>query len=210
MAKVALHHLDYIIFDFETTGLDPNQGDEIIEIGAIKLRGSEVTGEIYQTLVHIHKPIPRQASSIHGITDKELENQPPIEEVFPQFLKFIGKKTLIAHNAAFDLGFIKKNLERFPNLSFTNSCIDTLQISKHFFSYEKGHSLAAIAKRLSISSDEKSHRSLADCKLTSKIFAEFLKLLKRRNIATLHDIRNCILPPPKICRTRAQESLALL
>ena len=116
----------------------------------------------------------------------------------------------MAHNAAFDLGFVKKNLERFPTLTLTSPCIDTLQLSKQLFSYETGHSLDAIVKRFGIRMTEKRHRSIGDCNLTAKIFSEFLNILKRRTGATLHDIRNCILKPPKAMLKHSQESLTLL
>lgn len=214
MAKVSLYQLEYVVFDFETTGLSPHEGDEIIEIGALKLRGCEPTGETFQTLIHIQKPIPKQATSVHGISDKDLIGKPSLREIFPDFIRFIGNKMLIAHNATFDLEFVKKGLERFPQTSFNNHCIDTLQVSKQIFSYEKGHSLDAIANRFGIHTKiddtQNRHRSLGDCHLTARIFSEFLKTLKRRNMATLQDIRNCILHPPKISQFHQQESLNLL
>lgn len=210
MSKVSLYDLDYIIFDFETTGLHPEEGDEIIEIGAMKLRGGEPTGETFHSLINIQKKIPESAKAVNGITDKDLEGQPTIQEVFPKFIRFIGSKILIAHNAPFDIGFIKKNLQRFPRLLFTNTCIDTLELSRWLFSYEKSHNLDAIAGRFGIKPQQSRHRSLGDCFVTAKIFIEFLKILKRKNSATLHQIRTTILPPPKIHLTLPTESLNLL
>lgn len=126
MAKVSLFEIEYVIFDFETTGLDPNRGDDILEIGAIKVRGSEPTGATFQTLIDIQRPIPRQSTLIHGIEDKHIQGQPTIEEAFPKFMDFVGNHMLIAHNAPFDLAFIKKNLRRFPSIPFNNHCLDTL------------------------------------------------------------------------------------
>ena len=210
MAKVSLYDLDYVIFDFETTGLDPNKDDEIIEVGALKLKGGEATGEVFHSLIHIQKPIPKKASQIHGITDKDLQGQPTIEEIFPKFINFIGNRILIAHNASFDLEFVKKNLKRFPNIAFTNPCIDTLELSRQLFSYEKTHNLDAIANRFGIQIGTDRHRSLEDCQLTAQIFSEFLKTLRRQRNATLHHIRSCVLYPPKPKLSYAQESLRLL
>ncbi len=210
MAKVSLYELEYIIFDFETTGLNPDEGAEIIEIGAIKLRGTEPTGETFHSLINIQKKIPEQAKAINGISDKDLEGQPTIEEIFPKFIRFIGAKILIAHNAGFDLDFITENLKRFPQLSFTNFCIDTLQLSRSLFSYEKSHNLDAIAQRFGIIPEKSRHRSLGDCTITAKIFIEFLKILKRKNSATLHHIRASILHPPKLNYEMPMESLSLL
>ncbi|MBI2646375.1 MAG: 3'-5' exonuclease [Deltaproteobacteria bacterium] len=113
MSKASLFDLEYVIFDFETTGLDADKDDEILEIGAIRLKGTEPTGEVFSSLVNIQKKIPEKVKAIHGIQDKELEGKPPIEEIFPKFLNFLGNKILIAHNAEFDLSFLKKNLSSF-------------------------------------------------------------------------------------------------
>ena len=210
MSKASLFDLEYVIFDFETTGLNADKDDEILEIGALKLKGTEPTGETFSSLINIQKKIPEKVKAIHGIQDKELEGKPTIEEIFPKFLNFLGNKILIAHNAEFDLSFLKKNLKRFPHLAFPNYCIDTLQLSRQFFSYEKGHSLNAIAARFEIPTDKDRHRSLGDCTLTAKIFSEFLKALKRRKCATLASIKSCIFPPPKMVTSFQPQELTLL
>ena len=144
------------------------------------MKGSEPTGEVFETLVRPSKKIPLKVSQVHGITDKDVENKPTIEEIFPKFMSFIGNKILVAHNAEFDLSFIKKYLKRFTQFPFNNSCIDTLQLSRQLYSYEKGHSLSAIASRFEIRKKVDRHRSLGDCYLTAEIFSEMLKTLKRR------------------------------
>ena len=212
MSKASLLDLEYVVFDFETTGLHPERGDEIIEIGAIKLRGEEPTGETFQTLVNIQKPIPKEATQVNGIKDEDLVGKPLLQDVFPQFIQFIGTKILIAHNAEFDLGFLKKVLRLFPSFSFSNHCIDTLQLSRMLFSYEKSHNLDALANRFGLFPEEfvdGRHRSLGDCFLTAKIFGEFLKFLKRKRTATLHDIRSCLLSIPKATPVLVEESLQL-
>ncbi|MBI3018488.1 MAG: 3'-5' exonuclease [Deltaproteobacteria bacterium] len=210
MSKASLFDLEYVIFDFETTGLEADKDDEIIEIGAIKLKGAELTGETFSSLINIQRKIPEKVKTIHGIQDEDIKDKPTIEEIFPKFLNFLGNKILIAHNAEFDLGFLKKNLRRFPSFSFPNYCIDTLQLSRQFFSYEKGHSLNAIASRFEIPTDKDRHRSLGDCHLTAKIFSEFLKALKRRKCATLAAIKSCIFPPPKMVTSLQPQELTLL
>ena len=210
MSKASLFDLEYVIFDFETTGLEADKDDEIIEMGALKLKGTEPTGETFNSLINIQRKIPEKVKTIHGIQDKDLEDKPTIQEIFPKFLNFLGNKILIAHNAEFDLGFLKKNLKRFPHLSFPNYCIDTLQLSRQFFSYEKGHSLSAIASRFELPIDKDRHRSLGDCYLTAKIFSEFLTGLKRRKCATLASIKSCIFPPPKLYPPLKPQELSLL
>ncbi|MBI4040926.1 MAG: 3'-5' exonuclease [Deltaproteobacteria bacterium] len=209
MAKISLYELEYVVFDFETTGLDAYQHDDIIEIGALKLRGPHPTGEIFHTLIDIGRKIPPQATQVHGITTQDLKGQPTIETVFPKFLEFIGPKMLIAHNAEFDLSFIHKNLMRFPELPFHNYCLDTLSLSKQLFSYEKKHNLDAIVQRFEIRKENDRHRSVGDCMLTAKIFSEFLETLKRKKLATLEHIRGCMIPPPRVHPRRDTESLSL-
>jgi DNA polymerase III subunit epsilon len=207
MSKVSLYDLEYVIFDFETTGLNADQGDEIIEIGALLIRGDQPTDQSFHTLIDIKKDVPEQATAVHGITSADLKGQPTIEEAFPKFLDFLGNKMLIAHNAGFDLNFVKKNLKRFPHLSFANSCLDTLALSKQLFSYERRHNLGAIASRFEIRSNQDRHRSIGDCLLTAKVFAQMLQTLKRRRSATLGHIKSCVILPPKI--TQHAESLNL-
>ncbi len=197
MSRVSLFDLEYVIFDFETTGLKPDQGDDILEIGGVRLKGGSPTGETFNTLVNIKRKIPKQVKAINGISDKDIQGQPTIDELFPKFLNFIGNRILIAHNASFDLGFVKKYLIQFPHLIFNNMCIDTLELSRQLFSYEKSHNLTAIVNRLEIPVDDQRHRSLGDCLLTAKVFSHFLETLQRRKSATLHHIKSCILPPPK-------------
>lgn len=211
-AKASLFDLEYVVFDFETTGLHPERGDEVIEMGAIKLRGDIPTGETFQSLIDIQKPVPKEASNIHGIRNEDLKGKPLLRDVLPQFIQFIGTKILIAHNAEFDLGFLKKALRSLPSFNFQNHCIDTLQLSRMLFSYEKSHNLDALANRFGFFPEEftdQRHRSIGDCLLTAKIFGELLKSLKRKKMATLHGIRSCMLTLSKAPSSISEQSLQL-
>ena len=205
MSKVSLYDLEYVIFDFETTGLYANQNDDILEIGAIKMKGDQPTGDIFSTLVNIQRKIPKAATAVNGITNQDIKDQPTIEEVFPKFIHFIGNKVLLAHNAEFDLSFIERYLKRFPRVSLNNPCLDTLQLSRMLYPYEKKHNLDAIAARFEIRQQlDTRHRSVGDCLLTAKIFGEFLKTLKRRRAATLAHVKACLFTAPKIQQPQAQ------
>src|SRR5512137_2642794 len=101
----------HIVFDLETTGLSPRKGHRVIEIGAVALENGEIVEE-FATLIDAGVTIPATVQAIHGITDEMLDGQPPPEEVFPSFSHFIGESVLVAHNAAFDIRFLRHEFAR--------------------------------------------------------------------------------------------------
>ena len=99
-----------ILFDTETTGLDPATGDRVIEIAALELVGDLPTGNSYHTLLDPERDVPEEASRVHGFTRADLEGKPKFAEVVDDFLAFVGDDALIAHNARFDFGFLNAEL----------------------------------------------------------------------------------------------------
>ncbi len=196
--------MSFVVVDLETTGLYPRRGDEIIEIGAIKVENNKVTEETFQSFVKPTKPVPQDAQRISGIADKDLEQAPLIKEVLPSFLQFIGGKLLIAQNAKFDLSFIVNTLERVGYPPFQNNFIDTMLISKLLFFYEREHNLDAIIKRLEIEQSVERHRSLGDCYLTGLTFLKMLVLLSEKGKDSLKSISNCIIKPSDLERESTQ------
>lgn len=158
-----------IAFDIETTGLYPEQGDRILEIGAVPLIGNQVMLENgFEALINPGMHIPPEISRINGITDDMVRDAPPLESVLPKFLDFIGNLPLIAHNAPFDVGFISYYMGKAGVPSLKNPIIDTLELSRKAFSHARTHNLDALLGRLYIAyNSEQRHRSIGDAYLTA-------------------------------------------
>ncbi len=183
-----LSELEYLVLDLETTGLYAEQGDEIIEIGALRIQGLEITEE-FQSLVKPSKPIPEASSAIHGIRDRDVKNAQSIREVLPEFYSFSGKSTWVAQNARFDLSFLLRDFQFCGLPPIQSLVIDTIGISKMLFPYETSHNLDVMMARLGISKTGSRHRSLDDCRYTAQVLIEFIKLLKKQNLESLKDIQ---------------------
>ena len=136
------------VFDLETTGFDP-YNDKIIEIGAVKLDGTKIIDR-FSTFVNPQKSIPPKITEITSINDSMVKDAPIIENVIIDFMKFCGNATLVAHNAGFDVGFIKQNLAHIGR-NFENSVIDTLHWSRNILKENKRHNLKELCKYFSIS-----------------------------------------------------------
>ncbi len=191
---IPLASLNYIVFDFETTGLDAQNGDEIIELGALKVEGKNLSNKTFHSLINPQCELPDKAVEVHGITKAELIDAPTIVEVMPQFLQFLGQGVLVAQNARFDLAFLVKNLARLCISRFDNQVLDTMLLSKYLFSYESRHNLDAIVDRLQIERQEQArHRSMGDCLLTAKALVRMIELLEKRGLGNLRAIRNCLM-----------------
>ena len=175
--QLSLELEEYIVFDFETTGLSPWAGDEVIEIGAMKVIGSSLCEtEVFHTLVNPRCPIPPESVQVHGITNEMVKDAPFIEEVLPAFLDFIEGGYLVAQNARFDMSFFTNYLAQL-NVRKQLPVYDTLALSRKVFPHESHHNLDVIAQRLGIAvNPQKRHRSLEDVKITA---LAFIKLKER-------------------------------
>lgn len=162
----------YIVFDVETTGLRPDRGDRIIEIGAVALMGEDTVDE-FSTLVHPEHSIPRDVTIIHGITEEMLVGQPGPDEVIPRFHEFIGTSTLVAHNAEFDVTFLRYEFDRL-GLRLNNRHRCTLKMVRKRYPGLPNYHLETVARRLlGISAEEgQRHRALDDARLTARIWVE--------------------------------------
>lgn len=169
---------EYVVFDLETTGLSPWAGDEIIEIGAMKIFGSDIDdANVFHTLVNPKRLIPPDASKVNGITNEMVAQAPTIEEVLPKFLEFVGEAFLIAQNARFDMSFLTKYLVQFK-VKKDLEVYDTMIFSRRAFPSENRHNLDVICSRLGICYDEKNrHRSMEDVRLTAQAFLKMKDLL---------------------------------
>ena len=162
----------YVALDVETTGFSPQNGDRVIEIGAVAIEGQSIVAE-FSSLIDIDKRIPWQVQQVHGITNEMLEGEPKPDEVWSEFYNFITKSTLVAHNASFDVGFLRHEFALL-GMSLNNRFLCTLKMSRKLYPYLPNHKLETVGRYLLGRSCEQMqmHRALDDAKLAAMIWLE--------------------------------------
>ncbi len=165
-----------IVFDLETTGLSPKNGDLVIEIGAVAIENDRLSDE-FHSLVKIDKPIPWAARRVHGISNKMLAGQPPATHIFPEFHRFIDQSPLVAHNAAFDIRFLDHEFSRL-GLTLDNPHHCTLKLSRRHYPHLSSHKLENLARHLlgpAVTKNLNLHRALDDARLTAKVWLTMME-----------------------------------
>ncbi|MFT8721333.1 MAG: DNA polymerase III subunit epsilon [Acetobacter malorum] len=164
-----------ILFDTETTGLDPATGDRVIEIAALELVSDLPTGRSFRVLIDPERDVPEEASRVHGFTAADLQGKPKFAEVVDEFLSFIGNDQLIAHNARFDFGFLNAELKRAGRKPLDlGRMVDTLDMARERFP-GMPNSLDALCRRFGIDlSARTTHNALLDCKLLADVYVELM------------------------------------
>jgi len=174
----------YCVLDLETTGFSPVI-EKITEIGIMKLKDGKVIDQ-FSCFVNPEKPIPARVVEVTNITDYMVQDAQTIDKVFPKMLEFIEGSVLVAHNADFDIGFLKHNA-KVLGYDFDFTYLDTLSLAKELFPEFKTYKLGRIAKRLKIKV-EVAHRALDDVDTTVKVFNIMLDMLKERGAEALEDV----------------------
>ncbi len=183
-----LRKIPIVVFDTETTGLDPSGGDEIISIGGMRLvNGRLLHEEYFEQLVDPQRHLSSESIKIHGILPEMLQGQPTIEEVLPRFFQFTADSVLLAHNAAFDMKFLELK-EQTTGIRFTQPLLDTLLLSAVIHPNQEGHVLEKIAKRVGVTVFGR-HTALGDAIVTGEVFLRMIPLLEAKGIYTLEDAR---------------------
>lgn len=183
-----LAELAYTVFDTETTGLNPSQGDQIIQIGAVRIVNQKLLRqECFEQLVDPRRPIPAQGIPIHGIRPEMVRGQPTIEQVLPSFHAFARDTVLVAHNAAFDMRFLQLQ-EGGTGLVFDHPVLDTLLLSALVHPNQDSHRLEAIAQRFDIPVVGR-HTALGDALVTAEVMLRLVPLLAEQGIHTLGQAR---------------------
>jgi len=181
-----LTELTYTVFDMETTGLNPSEGDEILSIGAIRIVNCRLLREErYEQLVDPLRTVPWESVQIHGIHPEMLIGQPTIDKVLPGFQQFVENTILVAHNAAFDMRFLQMKEEQ-TAVKFINPVLDTLLLSAVVHPSHSNHDLEAIAQRLGVRILGR-HTAVGDALATAEMFLKLLPLLAHNGIYTLKD-----------------------
>jgi DNA polymerase-3 subunit epsilon len=180
--------LSYTAFDTETTGLQPSEGDEIVSVGAVRIvNGRLLEHEVFEQLVDPRRAMSPEAGRITGIDATMLENQPTIDRVLPAFSQFCEDTVLVAHNAAFDMRFLRLK-EEATGVRFAQPVLDTLLLSAVIYPGLESHSLEAIAERMGVSSVGR-HTALGDAIMTGEVFLRMIPLLAEQGIRTLGEAR---------------------
>ena len=174
----------YCVLDLETTGFS-FRTEKITEIGIMKIKNGEVLDE-FSCFVNPEKPIPQRVVEVTNITDDMVKDAETIEQVFPKMLDFIGDSILVAHNADFDIGFLKYNAKEL-GYTLDNTYLDTLRLSKELFPDFKKYKLGIIAENLGIKV-EVAHRALDDVDTTVKVFNVMIDMLKEKGAKKIEDI----------------------
>jgi DNA polymerase-3 subunit epsilon len=183
-----LAQLAFTVFDTETTGLEPSAGDEIIQIGAVRIVNRRLLRhEAYEQLIDPQRSLPPASVKIHGITPEMLAGQPPIAQVLPVFRAFVADTVLVAHNAAFDMRFLELK-EAATGIRFDRPVLDTFLLSAVLFPNQETHRLEAIAERLGVSVMGR-HTAVGDAIVTAEVFLKMLPLLAEKGIRTLGQAR---------------------
>ena len=164
-----------VLFDTETTGLDPRTGDRVLEIAAVELIDDLPTGRHYHVLLDPERDVPEEASRVHGYTRAHLVGQPKFAAVVDAFLAFVGDDPLVAHNAPFDFGFLDAELARLdlPPLD-RERMVDTLELARARFP-GLPNSLDSLCRRYGIDLAERTtHNALLDCRLLAQVYLELM------------------------------------
>lgn len=165
-----------IVFDTETTGMEPSEGHRLLEIGCVELINHLPTGRTYHQYINPERDVPAEAVAVHGLTEERLKNEPTFGEVVSDFLDFIGHDAkLVAHNASFDMKFINAELKTFGFPSIDNKrVIDTLVMAREKFPGSPAN-LDALCRRFNIdNSNRELHGALLDSELLAEVYLELL------------------------------------
>ena len=183
-----LTELTYTVFDTETTGLNPSEGDEIIQVGAARIVNNRLLKqEFIDQLVDPQRNIPAASIPIHGITPDMVKGQPTIGQVLPAFHQFAQDTVLVAHNAAFDMRFLQLK-EASTGLTFDHPVLDTLLLSAVVHPNQDSHRLEAIAERFNVTVIGR-HTAMGDAMVTAEVLLRLIPLLAEKGIHTLGQAR---------------------
>ena len=186
LGQIPLRKLTYVVFDTETTGLHPSKGDEIIQLGAIRIvNGQLLYHEVIDQLVDPKRFVPQESVAIHGIQPELLQGQPTIDKILPHFHTFTENSVLVAHNAAFDMRFLQLQEEK-TGIVFDNPVLDTMLLSSIIHPNQDSHSLDYLAERLNVTIVGR-HTALGDAIVTGEVLVKLIPLLEAHEIYTLGD-----------------------
>ena len=187
-----LVHNTYVVFDTETTGFNAGGSDQMIEIGAVKIKDGEIVDR-FDELIDPKRHIPDKITELTCITDEMVQGKDDEETVTKRFLEWTGNLPMVAHNAKFDISFIEMSMKKYHLGTFTNTVIDTLELSRALDQGFSRHSLSALVKRYDVPWDEDAHhRADYDAEGTAYVFHKMLKKLEAQRFEKISDLNKLI------------------
>lgn len=166
------------VFDVETTGLDPKRGHRVIELAGVRVENGIVTDKTFHSLINPERDIPWETKQIHHVSDADVADSPTIMNVLPNFLEFAHGSVLVAHNAAFDMGFLAVEKEFCWGYLELPECFCTMRLSQAIFPTAFRHNLDALADRLQLPLPTDRHRALPDVLLSANALLKMLDMAK--------------------------------
>ncbi|MFF2481579.1 3'-5' exonuclease [Paenibacillus sp. NPDC058071] len=188
MLETPLQELEYVVFDLETTGFYPTNGDEIISFGAVLMKGTELyEKETFYSLVNPKRRIPRAIVELTGLTNEMVQDAPDLMQVLHDFMEFIGKRLLIAHASGHDKQFLNAALWRTSKVNLNHRVLDTMLVAKWLEPKRASYALDDLLEEAGVPITER-HHALEDSLMTARLWQSYLHRILDRNITTLGDL----------------------
>ncbi len=177
-------NLSIVVFDTETTGFSPSK-DRVIEVGAVKILNGEIVAAT-NWMINPGRAVPSRATAVHGISTEMLKDKPAFSEIYPQFLAFIGDSILMAHNARFDVDFMRAEIVRAELPLPSNATVDTLKLFRTWYPEAKSHKIGALVEYIGLNVEDDLHRGDVDAEVAGRIFLDGLS--KNPQVKTLRKL----------------------
>ncbi|MNZ93348.1 DNA polymerase III PolC-type [compost metagenome] len=188
LLEMPLRELEAVVFDLETTGFKPANGDEIISFGAVCIRGGELMeSEAFYSLVNPKRKVPRAITELTGITNEMVQAAPDLMQVLHDFMEFVGRRLLIAHASGHDKQFLNAALWRTSKVHLNHRVLDTMMVAKWLEPNMEGYSLDDLLQGCGIPITLR-HHALHDSIMTAKLWLNYMNRIIGRNITTLGDL----------------------
>ncbi|MFC5451710.1 exonuclease domain-containing protein [Paenibacillus aestuarii] len=185
---IPLHSMELVVFDLETTGFSPYNGDEIISFGAVSVIGGEIKrDQTFYSVVNPKRNIPDDIVELTGITNEMAADAPELIHVLRGFLEFVQQKVLVAHATGHDKNFLNAALWRTSKVSLSHRVLDTMMIAKWLMPRRRNLSLDALLEEYEIPVTQR-HHALEDSLMTAQLWSKFMEEIKSREVDTLGDL----------------------